>query len=283
MSRISAVINTFNEEKNIKRCIDSLKNFADEIVVVDMQSIDKTKEIAKSMGAKVFDCDYVGYVEPARNFAIKKAKNDWILILDADEELLPSLKLILKDRVDKSNYNYFRIPRKNIIFGKWIKHTLWWPDYQIRFFKKGSVNWSDDIHSLPIILHHNYDFLEQFVERLNRYSTVQAKLLSQKKYKFVWTDLIEKPFKEFISRFFTGEGYKDGVHGLLLSMLQTFSELVVYAKIWQIQKFDEKDMRLDDLNTLMSSKVRDLRFWQNDMLYKTTGKFLYKIKRKLKI
>ena len=66
-------------------------------------------------------------------------------------------------------------------------------------------------------------------------------------------------------------------------MLQTFSELVVYAKIWQIQKFDEKDMRLDDLNTLMSSKVRDLRFWQNDMLYKTTGKFLYKIKRKLKI
>ena len=114
MSRISAVINTFNEEKNIKRCIDSLKNFADEIVVVDMQSIDKTKEIAKSMGAKVFDCDYVGYVEPARNFAIKKAKNDWILILDADEELLPSLKLILKDRVDKSNYNYFRIPRKNI-------------------------------------------------------------------------------------------------------------------------------------------------------------------------
>ena len=156
--KISVVINTLNEEQNLPRAIKSAKNLAHEIVVVDMHSQDKTPSIARQMGAKVFNHQPTGYVEPARNFAISKASGNWILILDADEELTPTLCRVLKQLVrgepsrdldPPSSLTYIRIPRKNIIFGEWVRHARWWPDYNIRFFKKGCVQWSDEIHLPP--------------------------------------------------------------------------------------------------------------------------------------
>jgi len=149
VGKISVVINTLNEEKNLSRALTSIKNFADEIVVVDMKSDDKTQDIARKSGAKVYEHQRMGYVEPARNYAIGKASKDWILVLDADEEVPPSLEKELKKIAENADADYYRIPRKNIIFGKWVKHSRWWPDYNIRFFKKGSVSWNEIIHSVP--------------------------------------------------------------------------------------------------------------------------------------
>lgn len=298
MAKLSVVINAQNVEKDLPRALASIKNLADEIVVIDQGSTDKTSQIAKEFGAKVFKHDPVKYVELVRNFAIEKATGDWILILDPDEEIGKELATEIKRTIKENKADYYRVPRKNIIFGKWIAHTLWWPDYQTRLFKKGKVSWSEVIHSIPItmdkgadiksdealaIIHHNYNTIEEYMEKLNRYTTVQADFLIKDNYELSWKDFIGKPFKEFIARYFTGEGYKDGVHGLVLSLLQSFSELVVYVKVWQSHKFTENEVALKSLIGEMKAKEKELHYWQSDASYKQTGKFADRIKRKLRI
>ena len=295
---ISVVINTFNEEKNIANALESVRDFADEIVVVDMKSDDNTQEIAKKHGAKVYEHDRTGYVEPARNFAIDKAKGEWILILDADEELTKELAEKLKLFTEEDNFDYCAIPRKNIVFGKWLQHSRWWPDYNIRFFKKGKITWDSTIHSVPMtngkgfdlpvkeemaIVHHNYDNLEQYIERLNRYTTKQAENKKKDGYIFQWRDALTKPSNEFLSRYFFGLGYKDGLHGLALASLQAFSELVLYLKVWQLEKFYAKDLSYKEVINTMKKVNKDENYWYADTYVNEHGGFSNKVKRKLKL
>lgn len=276
VNQISVVINTFNEEKNIKRAIESVA-WADEIIVCDMYSADKTVEIAKKLGAKVVFHKKLSYVEPARNFAISKASNDWVLILDPDEEVSGSLKDRLVEIAYKmDNINYVKIPRKSLIFGKWMQASMWWPDLNIRFFKKGKVIWGDKIHRPPealgegldlpaeeklSIIHHNYQTIGQFIERMNRYTDIQAKELQEEGYKFSWKDLLQKPLNEFLSRFFANKGYQDGLHGLALSILQAFSFLVVYLKVWEKLKFKEQEIDLSELKSEVKISGKAIEYW----------------------
>ncbi len=298
MDKISVVINTLNEEKNLPRALASVKKIADEIIVVDMRSDDRTVEIATRFGAKVFGHERTGYVEPARNFAISKATGEWILILDADEELTLSLRKKLRHIVKSAEADYFRLPRKNIIFGKWLRHSRWWPDYNIRFFKKGSVTWNEVIHSVPLtigegmdikdkedfaIVHYHYETVEQFISRLNKYTTEHSKNLNKEGYKFKWSDLIIKPTQELLSRYFYGEGYKDGIHGLALAGLQGFSEFVLYLKIWQLEKFKDEKININEVISTIKSSEKDINYWTADTLLKETGRYVYKIKRKFKL
>jgi len=298
MNKISVVINTLNEEGNIKRAIKSVKKFADEIVVVDMESNDNTRKIAKQEGAKVFKHRRMGYVEPARNFAIAKTKGDWVFILDADEEVSQSLAVKIVNSVKSGEKDYFTIPRKNMIFGKWMEHTGWWPDYNIRLFKKGKVHWEDEIHSVPItmgngsdfppeednaIIHHNYKSVDQYIERLNKYTSIQAKEIWGDKKSFNWQDVVKKPTSEFVTRFFKLEGYKDGLHGLALSLLQAFSELVVQLKVWQESKFIEEQIEFSDAAKLLSESQSEINYWKADVKIQQGAGFLEKIKRKLKL
>jgi len=296
--KLSVIINAQNVESELPLALSSVKDLADEIVVIDQNSTDQTAAVAKKFGAKVYSHPSVHYVELARNFGISKTTGEWVLILDPDEEIEKNLKTKIKQIIKNPKADYYRIPRKNIIFGKLIKHALWWPDYQTRLFRKGKVSWSEIIHSVPItvgqgsdfpaedeyaILHHNYGSIDQYLEKLGRYTTAQANHLVESKYKFKWQDLMVKPIKEFINRYFTGEGYKEGVHGLALSLLQAFSELVVYLKIWQEEKFQEQNLELNDVIGCMRSNERDLHYWQHDSLYKKNGKLINRIYRKLKI
>lgn len=306
MAKISAVINTYNEEKRISRCLASLKGFASEIIVVDMMSTDRTRELAKEYGARVFKHKKISFVEPARNFAIEKARYDWIVILDADEVISESLKLFLKKEIKSSRseamINYYRLPRKNIIFGKWIKHSGWWPDYNIRFFKKGSVSWNQIIHSVPIttgvgfdlptkedyaIKHFAYSSVEEYITRMNRYTSVQARELNRKDVEFSWTLLITKPVSEFLRRYFAEEGYKDGAHGLALCLLQAFSELVVYVKLWQKKKFRKKKININDFEIEILKSIKDINWWLGESKIKLNKniftKLWLKITRKLKL
>lgn len=276
MVKISAVINTLNEEKKIGRCLASLKGFANEVIVVDMMSTDRTVEIAKKFGAKVFKHKRVGYVEPARNFAISKAKHDWVLVIDADEELPETLKTFLKKEIKAPQGDYYRIPRKNIIFGKWMKHSGWWPDLVYRFFKKGSITWNEVIHSVPMtkglgldlpiqqelaIKHRNYSSVEEYITRMNRYTTIQAKNLNKKGVEFKWRDVLVKPASEFLRRYFAEQGYRDGLHGLVISLLQTLSELVLYAKLWQKQKFKKRKVDTGDAFVELKKIANDYMWW----------------------
>ena len=298
MAKLSVVINTLNEEKNLSRAIASIKRIADEIVVVDMHSDDNTVGIAKKLGAKVFEHKRAGYVEPARNFAIEKATGDWILVLDADEEIPNTLAERLIEIIKKPLADYFRLPRRNIIFGRWIKHSRWWPDYNIRFFKKGHVLWNEIIHSIPTtsgkgydleaekglaIIHHHYKSIEEYIDRLNRYTTFHAKLLKKGGYIFDWKDLIHEPVSEFLSRYFQGEGYKDGIHGLALCLMQSFSEVITYLKVWQKDKFTEIPVSVKGVVKVMKETEREINFWEADSLVKQGGGMVQRLKRKLKL
>jgi len=283
---VSVVINTLNEEKNLPGALASVKDFADEIIVADAKSSDKTAQIAREYKAKVYSVDRYGYVEPARNFAISKASGDWILILDSDERLSESLKKHLQEIIKNPQADYFRIPRKNIIFSKWMKHTGWWPDYNIRFFKKGKVSWNEIIHSVPLtqgkgadlqakqdlaIIHHNYHTIEEYLTRMNNYTSIQASQLIKSGYKYQWKDLVNKPTEEFLSRYFASRGYLDGVHGLALSLLQAFSQLSLYLKIWQSEKFNQQKIDEKEFKELEEKSHRKIKWWLANVKIESSG------------
>lgn len=288
--KISVVINTLNEEERIEQAIKSVA-WADEIILCDMHSEDKTVEKAKKIGVKVIFHKKEEIVERARNFAISKASGDWILVLDPDEEVSLSLADRLRDIAQGTRQiDYVRLPRKNLIFGHFMKNSGWWPDYNVRFFKTGSVKWTDEIHRPPqvlgagldlpakeeyAILHHSYKTVSQFISRMDRYTAVQAEELKRKGYEFRWQDLFEKPLNEFLSRFFAMDGYKDGLHGLVLSFLQGFSYLVVYLKLWEMEKFIDIDIDLNKLESQKDKSGYEISYWFKKL--KGGGGFLSKL------
>lgn len=292
------VINTFNEEQTIERAIRSVE-WADEILVCDMHSADNTAVLAKKLGAKVIFTKHRDFVEPARNFAISKASHEWVLVIDPDEEVPDSLANRLQEMIAKPIVSTFvEIPRKNIIFSKWMKASMWWPDYNIRFFKKGAVSWSDKIHRPPqttgqgiklpgderwAITHHHYDSIGQFLERMNRYSSVQARELKLDGYQFNWIDLLNRPLSEFLSRFFANRGFEDGLHGLALSLLQALSFLVVYLKVWESQEFKEQELKLDQVREVADKAGEEVTYWfkYGNLSKNPLRRFLQRAKNKL--
>lgn len=247
---ISTVVVSFNEAEKLQHCLKSVASFTGEKIIIDLESTDNTKEIARKFGAKVYRHQWVEYVELVRNFALQKASGDWILILDPDERVSQSLALKLKEISDKSEVSAVNIPRKNIFFGRWIAYTNWWPDRHIRFFKKDKVVWDEKIHSYPkvqgrieelpaeeslAIEHYGYDSVKQFFERQNRYSSVEAKNLYERGEQFSYSKFIWKPIRQLLVRFIKHQGYKDGFIGLALTFLMMVYELIVLIKIRELQ------------------------------------------------
>jgi len=300
VDKISVVINVVDEEvRLLPRVLRSVKNLADEIVLVDMTSgKELKKEFEGKAKIKLYKIQRLPYVELARNFGISKVTGDWVLLLDPDEEVKKGLKKELESIVRNPKADYYRIPRKNIIFNKWIRNSRWWPDYNIRFFKRGFVNWSEVIHRVPetkgvgldlrakeekAIVHYHYVSVDQFVERLNRYTSAHAKLKCSEGYKLDWRDLVRKPVGEFLSRYFQGEGYKDGMHGFVLAGLQAFSEFIVYIKVWQMMKFKETSLDVCEVIDEIKNVNLDLNYWIADTLVKKSGGIKYRIKRKFRL
>ena len=273
---ISVVINVRNESQHLSKCLRSIKDLADEIIIVDMKSTDDSVKVAKSFGAKVYSYRPMKYVEPARNFALSKATGSWILLLDPDEYLQKTLKKELKSITQRSTVDFVKIPRQNFIFGKWIRHANCWPDYLIRFFRKGSVNWQKEIHSQPItkgncltlldsdklaIKHNNYLTINQFITRAVRYSSIQADELNSKDYKVKTSDFILKPIQEFNSRFYFSEGYKDGIHGLVFCLLQGFAIGLIYAKLWEKQGSSDKQFLKESFVSASQEATYEYDHW----------------------
>ncbi len=274
---LSVIIVAWNEERNLPRAVASVRRLANEIiVVVDEASVDKTLEVAKKLKVKVFTHVHTGIVEPMRNWSISKASGDWILLLDADEEVSATLADRISKEIEINKDDYFRIPRRNIIFNKWIKSEHWWPDYVYRLFKKGSVTWDDSIHSIPItrgnggdfpaeekyaLLHHHYDSISQYVDRLNRYTDHQLMQLVDAGYSFKWTDIITKSYQEFLRQYFARKGYTQGFHGLSLSLLQAFSETVLYLKAWQTSGFVPAEVKIGEFEEEVSQLKPQARWW----------------------
>lgn len=273
---ISAVINVRNEADSLDKCLKSIASFVDEIIVVDMHSTDGSSDIASKYHAKVFLYKPLKYVEPARNFGISKATGKWILLLDPDETVPKTLKKELLSLTARTDIDFVKIPRKNYIFGKWFRHSNSWPDYLIRFFKKGSVTWKKEIHSQPetrgsgttlldsptlAIKHNNYPTVTSFILRTIRYTNVQSDELKSAGYKLKTSDFILKPVQEFNSRFFAAEGYRDGVHGLVFSLLQAFAVGLVYIRLWEKQGASEKSLSKESFVAASLETTFEYGYW----------------------
>ena len=280
---ISVVINVRNEAENLDKCLKSVKSIADEIIVVDMHSSDNSVEIAKKYNAKIYPYRFLRVVEPARNFALSKATGKWILLLDPDEYLGKTLKKELLAITKRTDVDFVKIPRKNIIFGKWIKHCRCWPDYLIRFFKKNYITWNKAIHSQPItkgncltlldtehlaIRHNNYPSISIFVLRALRYSGIQADELKSADYKVKTSDFILKPVQEFNSRFFAAEGYKDGLHGLIFCLLQAMSVALVYIRLWEKQGSIDKPLTKESFVSSSQESAFEYSYWFTKYFHK---------------
>ena len=271
---LSVVIITFNEEDNLPRTLESVK-WADEIIVVDSLSTDRTVEIARSYGAKVFIEPWKGFAAQ-KNSALEKATGDWILSLDADEEVSPELA----DRIrgvlanapvgDKFRtrtadgesapipINGFFLDRKNMFMGRWIRHGGYWPDPKLRLFRRGTgkvkqvavheVLEVQEFHSGSwhiksprlrdgALLHHAYPTLSSYIEHMNRYSSLGAEMATAKRrHGFSFLNIVLRPLFTFIYNYFFRLGFLDGREGLLLHLYHSFYVSWKYAKAWELSR-----------------------------------------------
>lgn len=248
---LSVIIITLNEERNIARCLKSLR-FSKKVfqrvkvIVVDAQSQDKTVTVAKALGAKVFTRAWKGYGNQ-KNWALSKAKGNWILSLDADEEL--TMKLISEiEKVMTQNAQgvdgYF-IKRKAFFLGKWIRHCGWWPDAQLRLIKRGRgaftvepVHEGLEVKGKTLELdepmnHYTYDSIHQYLEKMNRYSDLSIIGIKQKKKTFWKFYVTVAPFLTFFRMYISRGGFLDGWHGLVVCGLSAFHDFCKYAKLWE--------------------------------------------------
>lgn len=301
MNKISVVISAFNEEKRIEDCLKSVKGWADEIVVVDNNSTDKTGEIARKYTSHVFQQENNPQnIDVQKNFGIKKATNEWVLILDADERIDKELRDEIDGLREEIGTTGYWISRKNIIFGKWIEHTGWYPDKQLRLIKKNKGEYKKGVVHQHIVLdgktealtahitHLNYDSIGQFLDRtISLYTVSESNKLIGDGYTFNPKDLIVKPVLEFNKRYFLEKGYKDGIHGLVLSLLMGFYHFVVYLRVWEAGGFKEKENSLGIFAESIKEASREVNYWQNEVKIQNTKnplkKGLYKVKRKVKL
>jgi len=248
---ISAVIVTYNEEGFLKDCLESVIGNCEEIVVVDLGSHDDTLKIAKTFQAKIFNHEWVEYVEKVRDFAVSKAEGDYVLVLDPDERMSPNLWQALKGVAGEKKFVAVNIPRKNIFFGRFIAHTNWWPDRHVRFFKKGKVKWEDKIHFYPkvdgevynlpakedlAIIHFGYSSVGQFIDRQSRYGVIKAQNLYDLGVRFSWMSFFWNPTREFLVRYIRHLGFLDGFYGFALSFLMMVYQMEVMIKLWELEK-----------------------------------------------
>lgn len=243
---ISLVVVTYNEEKNIERCLRSVP-WASEIIVVDSYSQDQTVAIAHQLGARVFQEKWKGY-GPQKASAVEKAKNDWVICLDADEALSPELSTEIQKRWPQFNAMAgYLIPRRSFHLGRWIDHGGWRPDYQLRFFNKKHSYWPQmQIHEKVqakleeklknSILHWVFEDLSDQVQTNDKYSSLQAQQLYQSQKKFSYFKLTTKPLSKFIETYFWKLGFLDGLPGFLISISAAYSVFLKWAKLWEIEK-----------------------------------------------
>jgi glycosyltransferase involved in cell wall biosynthesis len=253
MVRISAVINTRNEERNLRYCLETVK-WCDEIIVVDMESTDKTIEIAREYTDKIFSYPLVAAFDIAKKFAAEKASGDWILLIDADEMAPKTLGMALKAIAEKNEVDIVEIPFRHYIMGACIRYSGWGYSPLPRFFRRGKITFTETIHNymhkvadarviqLELrdengISHFNYIDSTHFVEKLNKYTSVEAQHLFDKGVKFSYYLLFKVSLKEFYLRFLRGRGYKDGVRGFSLCLMMVFYRALSYIKLWERYQF----------------------------------------------
>lgn len=246
MSSLSVIVITKNEERNIEDCLNSVR-WAQEIVVVDGGSEDRTIEFARKITPKVFVKEWAGY-GASKNFALDQCTGDWVLWLDADERVTIELSKEIQAVVNQEStpHNVYEMPRKAYFLGKWIKHCGWYPGHVSRLFKRGAGRFSDNkVHERfefdgavgrfqSDLLHYTDPNLGHYFEKFNRYTTLAADEMLERGGKFRVSQLVIRPIWVFIRMYILKLGFMDGIQGLILCVLSSCYVFTKYAKLWEL-------------------------------------------------
>ena len=248
MSSLTVITITRDEERNISECLESVR-WADQIVVVDSGSTDKTVDLAKRFTADVYNIDWEGYGH-ARNFALDHASGKWILWLDADERVTPELQEELQRVIgqDDPGFSGYSVARRAYFLGKWIKHCGWYPSRVVRLFRRGEGRFNETrVHErLELggnigelrhdLLHYTDPHLQQYLAKFNKYTTLAAQDLAANGKEFRLRDLIVRPPFLFVKMYLLRLGFLDGIHGFILSVLSSAYVFSKYAKLWELTR-----------------------------------------------
>ncbi|MBW1679690.1 MAG: glycosyltransferase family 2 protein [Deltaproteobacteria bacterium] len=246
--KLSVCVITYNEEGNIRDCLESVK-WAHEIVVVDSFSEDKTADICKEYTDKVLQRKWPGYVEQ-KNFIIQQAKGDWILSLDADERVSPELQedinAVLQGQMD--NFDGFYFPRHSFYLGRWINHGGWYPDYKLRLYKQKKGKWAGQyLHEKVMVsggvgylsgelIHYVYKNIADQLKTVDNFSTISAQELHKAGKKFrLWLPLF-RPWFRFLEMYVIKRGVLDGFPGFVIAVVSSYYVFLKYAKLWELQR-----------------------------------------------
>lgn len=259
IEKLSAVILTKNEENNIKRCLESL-SFTDEIIVVDSGSTDKTIEIVQTFkDVIIIETEWKGFVEN-KKIGVSRASHDWILWIDADEEVPENLANEWKNRIQQSAFHEtgaIDIPRKTFFLGHWVKHSGWYPGRIIRFFHKNRTDFSSHIlhegviprpgylveHFHTDLLHYSYTSLYQYFNKMNIYGHDGAKEIARKRKYVILPQVILQPIWTFFKFYILKKGFLDGRIGLIVCMGAAFSNFIKYANYFFFKKYNYVDLK----------------------------------------
>ncbi|MBA3900174.1 MAG: glycosyltransferase family 2 protein [Bacteroidetes bacterium] len=247
--KISATIITFNEERNIERCILSLLEVADEILVLDSFSTDKTEEICKKHGVKFIQRAWEGY-SATKNHANQLAEHNWILSIDADEALSDELKKSILNQKNKlSELEAYQFNRLTNYCGKWIKHSGWYPDKKTRLFNRAHISWAGGIHETLIIpprvkikklegdlLHYSYYTVEEHIRQTEKFTSLSAQALYEKNKKPTMLKLYLSPIITFLKNYLFRLGFLDGYYGFLICKISAQATHLKYLKLQKMHQ-----------------------------------------------
>ena len=256
MTKISAIVLTKNSENLVADCLASI-SWTDEIVVIDDHSSDKTREIAKKAGCKVFT--FSGNFSEKRNFGAKKTSGDWLLYVDADERVTPLLRKETQKVIEgPQEIPAYAIPRRNFVFGKELKYCGLWPDYVKRLFNKDKFRgWTGELHEEPNfdvdgevviggkgkighlenpLTHLKHSNLSEMVDKTNVWSEIEAKLMYEANHSPMNIPrFLTAMFREFWLRMIKQRAFLDGTVGIIYAFYQVYSRFISYAKLWEMQ------------------------------------------------
>jgi (heptosyl)LPS beta-1,4-glucosyltransferase len=244
--KITSIIIAKDEEHNIARCIQSLLECIDEIIIlIDSRTSDKTEEVVKSFLVKYKSVEWKGFSE-TKKYGVSLASNDWILWIDADEALTPELsKEIIVFKKAPPRFDAYTFPRKANFLGKWIMHSGWYPGRVARLFNKNKISFSDnDVHEHLVINsqsgkfkndieHYTDPTIQHYFEKFNNYTSLAAEELFKKGKSFSITDIIIRPIAIFIKMYILKRGFLDGIQGFILAVFSSAYVFTKYCKFWE--------------------------------------------------
>ncbi|MCS7093057.1 MAG: hypothetical protein NZL96_01330 [Patescibacteria group bacterium] len=290
MEGLSAVIAVKGWSKFSQQSLQSVCDLVKEIIILDLGlPANVEKDLKKKPKTKIVKViKSIPYIELIREESKKYVKTEYVFFLDPDEIVPPTLKKIIKENYLK--YDFIKIPRKNLIFGKWIKHSRWWPDYQIRVFKKNKVFWPKKLHQQPqtqgksltvkpqekfALIHHNYQDLDQYFEKALRYAKSQAEEYKKTKTFPSFQKTVNDSIREFVSRYYVFKGYKDKERGFILAFLQLMYYFLVYFFYLEKKNFQVSESISPE--KFFSQGLYHSLFWKENKTLKE--RFLLKVLR----